>query len=87
MCLQKLLTYLDMLIVPHALHCVNSCIFSSAVFQENDEILSEPWRLWGRGRRRRCAKTLTLSNFAVITEDIYLKLGVVVHYQKRNSYQ
>ena len=29
-----------------------------------------------------CAKTLTFSNISVITEDIYLKLRVVVHYQK-----
>ena len=34
-----------------------------------------------------CAKTLTFSNISVITEDIYLKLRVVVHYQKGNPYQ
>ena len=33
------------------------------------------------------AKTLTLSNISVITEDIYLKLRIVVHYQKGNPYQ
>ena len=49
--------------------------FSSAVFEENVEILSYPWR-----RRRRRAKTLTFSNISVITEDIYLKLRLVVHY-------
>ena len=34
---------------------------------------------------RRRAKTF--SNISVITENIYLKLRVVVHYQQRNSYQ
>ena len=29
-------------------------------------------------------KTLTFSNISVITEDIYLKLRVVVQYQKGN---
>ena len=29
----------------------------------------------------------TFSNISVITEDIYLKLIVVVHYQKVNPYQ
>ena len=32
-------------------------------------------------------KTLTFSNISVITVDIYLKLRVVVHYQKGNPYQ
>ena len=63
-------------------------IFSSAVFEENVEVLSQPWR---RRRRRlwrwRRAKTLTFSNISVITEDIYLKPRVVVHYQKGNPYQ
>ena len=36
------------------------------------------------GCKRRHAKTLTFSNISVITEDIYLKLRVVVHYQKGN---
>ena len=36
---------------------------------------------------RHCAKTLTFSNIFVITEDIYLKLIVVVNYQKGNLYQ
>ena len=36
---------------------------------------------------RHCAKTLTFSNISVITEDIYLKLRIVVHYQKGNPYQ
>ena len=34
---------------------------------------------------RRRAKTF--SNISVITEDIYLRLRVVVHYQKGNIYQ
>ena len=55
-------------------------IFSSAVFEGNVEVLSQPWRWW-----RRRAKTLTFSNISVITEGIYLKLRVVVHYQKGNS--
>ena len=38
-------------------------------------------------QRRRRAKTLTFSNISIITEDIYLKLRVVVHYQKGISYQ
>ena len=37
--------------------------------------------VWGR------AKTLTFSYISVITEDIYLKFRVVVHYQKGNPYQ
>ena len=36
---------------------------------------------------RRHAKTLTFSSISVITEDIYLKLRVVVHYQMGNPYQ
>ena len=36
---------------------------------------------------RRRAKTLTFSKISVITEDIYLKFRVVVHYQKLNPYQ
>ena len=32
-------------------------------------------------------KVLSFSNISVITEDIYLKLRVVVHYQKGNPYQ
>ena len=36
---------------------------------------------------RRRAKTLTVSNISIITEDIYLKLRIVVHYQKGNPYQ
>ena len=34
----------------------------------------------------RLVKTSTFSSISVITEDIYLKLRVVVHYQKRNPY-
>ena len=49
-------------------------IFSSAVFEENDEVLS--WR----HRRWHHAKFLTLPNISVMTEYIYLKLRLVVHY-------
>ena len=61
--------------------------FSSAVFEENDEVLSQLWRRLHLRRRRRRAKTWTFCNISVITEDIYLKLGLVVHYEKGNSYQ
>ena len=40
----------------------------------------------GRRCRRRRAKALTFCNISVITEDIYLKLGVCVHYPKSNAY-
>ena len=33
------------------------------------------------------AKTLTFSSISVITVDIYLKLRIVVHYQKGDPYQ
>ena len=56
--------------------------FSMAVFKENNEVLS-----YCRLRRRRCAKTWTFCNISVITEDIYLKLGLVDHYEKGNLYQ
>ena len=36
---------------------------------------------------RRRAKPLTFCDIPLITEDIYLKLRIVVHYQKRNPYQ
>ena len=35
---------------------------------------------------RRHAKTLTFCNISVINEDINLKLGLCVHYPKRNPY-
>ena len=57
---------------------------SLAVFEENVKVLSQPWR---HRRRLRCAKALTFFNISVITEDIYLKLRVVVHFQKGNPYQ
>ena len=57
-------------------------LVGSAVFEEIVEVLSQSWRR--RGRRR--AKTLTFSNISIITEDIYLKFRVVVHYQKGNPY-
>ena len=31
-------------------------------------------------------RKLTFSNISVITEDLYLKLRIVVHYQKGNPY-
>ena len=49
--------------------------------KKNVEVLSLPWRRRGHG------KTMTFSNVSVITKDIYLKLRVVVHYQKGNPYQ
>ena len=61
-------------------------LISSAVFKENVEVLSWSWPRCRR-RRHRHAKTLTSSNISVITEDIYLKLRLVVHYQKGNPYQ
>ena len=36
---------------------------------------------------RRRAKALKFSNISVITEDIYLKLRIVVDYQKGNPHQ
>ena len=66
----------------HCLHRNQFQVFSLAVFKENVEVLSKPWH---RQRQRR-AKTLTFSNISVITEDIYLKLRIVVHYQKVNPY-
>ena len=60
-------------------------LFSSTVFEENVEVLSYPWHRRRRRRlRRRRAKTLT---FSYISEDIYLKLRIVVYYQKGNPYQ
>ena len=60
-------------------------LFISTVFEENVEVLSYPWHRRRRRRlRRRGANTLTFSN---ISEDIYLKLRIVVHYQKGNPYQ
>ena len=53
---------------------------SSAVFEENFEVMSCVVV-------RRHAKTWTFSNISVLTEDIYWKLRVVVHYQKGNPYQ
>ena len=34
----------------------------------------------------RLRKTLTFCNISIITEDIYLKLGICVHCPKSNSY-
>ena len=50
------------------------------------EVLLQPWRL-RRGRRCR-AKTLTFCNMTLITEDIYLKIEVCIHYLNSNpNYQ
>ena len=57
-------------------------IFISAIFEEN----IEPCRQW-QWQQQRCSKTLTFSNISLITEDIYLKLRLVVNYEKRNPYQ
>ena len=35
---------------------------------------------------RRPAKTLKFCNISVITEDVYVKLGICVHYPKSNPY-
>ena len=51
-------------------------IFSSGVFREN---------MW-RCCHLHCAKTLAVCNISVITEDIYLKLGLCVHYPKSNLF-
>ena len=65
-------------------HADDITVISSAVFKENIEVLSQPWH---RRRQRHHAKTSTFSNISVITEDIYLKLRVVVYYHKGKSYQ
>ena len=49
-------------------------------FRRKPEVLLWPWHC------RSCAKTLTFCNISVVTEDIYLKLGVCVHYPKSNLY-
>ena len=60
-------------------------VFSSAVFEENVERLSYPCHgRWLHLHRR--AKKLTFSNISVTTEDIYLKLRLVVYGQKVNPY-
>ena len=61
-------------------------VFSSAVFEENVEVLSSRCR-HRRLRLRRRAKILSFSNIAVYTEDISLKLRLVVYYQKESPYQ
>ena len=53
-----------------------SSLVSSVVFEENVEVLLLPCR------RRRGAKTLTFSNIPVNTEDIYLKLRLVVYFKR-----
>ena len=60
-------------------------IFSLAVFEE--ETLRYCHSPGGVVSFRCRAKTLTFSNISIITEDIYLKLRVDVHYQKGNPYQ
>ena len=62
-------------------------VFSSVVFKENVEDCHSPGMVGGGGGIGVVRKR-TFSNISVITEDIYLKLGVVVHYyQKGNPYQ
>ena len=61
---------------------VNVYICSLAVFEGNVEVLSLLSAPLG--------KTLTFSNISVIsviTKDIYLKLRLIVYYQKWNPYQ
>ena len=53
-------------------------MFSSAVFEENVEVLSYPCRRRRCLHRRHRSKSLTFSNLSVITEDIYLKLKLPV---------
>ena len=55
--------------------------FLIACFRRKPEILLSPW---SRCCRRRHAKTLTFCEISVITEDIYFKLGISVHYPKNN---
>ena len=44
-------------------------------------------QFWHHLSRRRCrAKTVTFCNISVITEDIYLKLRVWVHFPVNNPY-
>ena len=54
--------------------CVDFEVQFLARLWKTAEVLSQPWY-------RRHAKTLTFFNISVITEDIYLKLRLVVHYQ------
>ena len=59
-------------------------LFSSTVF---GEIPRYSYSLGvGVVRHRRRAKSVTFCNIYVITEDIYLKLGMCVHYSKSNPY-
>ena len=59
--------------------------FELSCFQRNSKVLLQPWHCW----RRQCcchhgAETLTFCNVSVISEDIYLKLGVCVYYPMSN---
>ena len=56
-------------------------IFSSAVFEVNVEVLSNPS---SSSAAATYAKTLTFPNISVFTKNIYLKHRLVVYYQKGN---
>ena len=53
-------------------------VFLARVFSEKSQGIAIPWYLH--------AKALTFCNISVITEDIYLKLCICVHYLKSNPY-
>ena len=63
-------------------------IFSLAVFAKKTSRYCHSLGIVGDGVGgiRRCAKTLTFSNSSIITEDIYLKLRIFIHYQNGNPY-
>ena len=61
--------------------------FSSAVSGKTSGYCHSPGVVVGGVVVQRRAKTLTFYNISIITEDIYLKLRIIVHYQKGNPYQ
>ena len=61
--------------------------FLAWLFQKKTSRYYQSPDVAGGGVVWRRAKTLTFSNISVITEDIYLKLRIAVHYQKGNPYQ
>ena len=64
----------------------NNRIFSSAVFRENPRYCYSLGVVIVHLCRHCRAKTVKFYNMSVITEDIYLKFGVCVHYPKSNLY-
>ena len=60
---------------------IKTGIFSLSFFQKPEVFLEH----WSHCCRHRCccrsAKTVTFCNVSIITEDIYLKFGVCIHYQ------